>query len=113
MSIPATREGGTEHAEYLGARAMLYLEVFPSKRPGLYSCAVYKWFDRKPLFVSGSESSLEDAKKEVEREAARLVGYAGPGVEWLPRGQLWGQPNITGGRIPIFISRLRRLFGSD
>jgi hypothetical protein len=84
------RTPASEHAEYLGARAMLYLEVFPSQGPNLYRCAVYEWFDRKPLFVSGSESSLEDARNEAEREAARLVGYAGSDVEW-PRNLFVGE----------------------
>jgi hypothetical protein len=57
----------TEQARYLGARALLHLEVFPSKVLGLYRCAVYDWFDRKPLFVSGTDSSLDDAKAEAGR----------------------------------------------
>jgi hypothetical protein len=60
---------------------MLHLEVFPSKTPGVYRCAVYEWFDRRPLYVSGTGSSLEDAKKEAEQEAARLAGYTSD-TEW-------------------------------
>lgn len=74
---------GREQARYLGARAMLHLEVFPDNVPGVYRCVIYDWFDWKPLFVSGTGQTLSDAKSEAEREAARFVGYAGP-VEWEP-----------------------------
>ena len=74
---------GCEYAEYPGATAMVHLKVFPGEIPGLYRCAVYEWFDNRPQYVSGLDSSLDDAKSEVEREAARLVGYAGD-AEWHP-----------------------------
>lgn len=82
MTTPTTQPG-TEHARYLGAITVVQLRVYPGKIPGLYRCAVYEWFDKKPLYVSGNDSALEDAKSEAEREAARLVGYTGD-TEWEP-----------------------------
>jgi hypothetical protein len=81
MTTPKIQPG-SEHAKYLGATAMVHLRVFPGKILGLYRCAVYEWFDRMPLYASGTDRPSEEAKIEAEREAARLVGYAGADVNW-------------------------------
>ena len=73
-----------EHAVYYGATAMLKLKVFSSQIPGLYRCAVYAWFDEKLLFVSGSDSSLVDAKGEAAREAERHAGVVAGEIDWEP-----------------------------
>jgi hypothetical protein len=73
MPTPVTHPG-SEYAKYIGAWALLHLGVFPSKVPGVYRCAIYEWFDRKPLYVSVTDISLNDSKSEAERAAAHLVG---------------------------------------
>lgn len=62
----------TEYARYLGATTLLHLRVYPGKAHGLYRCTVYEWFDWTPLYVSGTDRSLSDAKSEAEREAAQI-----------------------------------------
>jgi hypothetical protein len=64
MALKRASENG-EHGEYIGATAILHLEVLPSATRGLYRAAVYDWFDRKPLYISGSDSSLPDAKADA------------------------------------------------
>jgi hypothetical protein len=74
---------GSQHATFYGATGLLRLEVFPSNAHGLYRSAVYSWFDRRPLFTSGSNLSLIDAKTEAEIQAAHHMGSGGP-TEWRP-----------------------------
>lgn len=71
-------------AEYVGATAMVRLEVFRGGVPSLYGCAVYDWFDRRPLYVSGSDLTLIDAKVDAEQEAKRYAGIAVADVIWKP-----------------------------
>ena len=87
MATMATkrRSANGEHGEYIGATAMLHLEVFPGTTKVLYRAAVYDWFDREALYVSGADSTLTDAKAEAQREAEHHAGLAVVNTKWKPK----------------------------